>query len=205
MKPAKTLVNPAIITPFLYPDNLTEDPLIDYQLGGIGLSDPSRGSEYQVWTLAVTGTGVETAISVSAPNTPSTQILASPSISWARLAFDQNMHPIISLVDYQGSKLYWWDPLIPGNTYLSLPATANNPCVTLDDKRILETTLGTTDVVLTYVNGSNLVYRLQRDRYGVEYVWYSGINTLIANPFVNKVGLDVEGRLRVDVRGALYL
>lgn len=205
MKPAKTLVDPAIITPFLYPDGLTEDPLIDYQMGGVGLSDPSKGSQYQVWTLTVTGAGAGTAISVSAPNTTSTQILSSPSISWARLAFDQNMHPIIGLVDYQGPKLYWWDPLIPGNTYLNLPATANNPCVTLDDKRPLETTLGTSDVVLTYVNGSNLVYRLQRDRYEVEYVWYSGINTVISSPFVNKVGMSSGGRLQVDVRGALYL
>lgn len=205
MNPVVSLIQPAIINAYLPPDNLDSTPLEDWELGGIGLSDGSAGLQYQVWHLTVLGTGIGTAVWLDAPNTASTQIFAASNITWARLAFDQNMHPVISYVDSTGPGFYWYDPTIPGNTFTSLPATAIKPCVTMDDKRALQTRLGNNDVVLCYINGTNLVYRLQRDRYGVEYVWYSNITNLISSPFVNKLGMDNSLRLIIELRGALYV
>jgi hypothetical protein len=204
MNPAVTLIPNVIITEYLSPDNLDVTPLLDYEEGGIGLSDPSQGLQVQPWTLTVRGTGINTSVWLDAPNTPAVQQFALSNITWARLAFDQNMHPVISYVYQNGCGLWWYDPTIPGQTFLTLPATASFPCVTLDDKRPISTRLGTSDVVLCYINGTNLCYRLQRDRYATEYVWMSNITSKVSNPFVNKIGMTFGYRLLLDIRGALY-
>lgn len=205
MIPNNQLVQPAIISSFLPPDNIETGPLEDYELGGVGLSDPSQGLQYQVWHMLVTGTGVSTAVYVSAPNTPSTLLFSSPNITWARLAFDQNMRPVISFVDQSGPRFWWWDPTIPGQTFTSLPSTAGVPACTMDDKRPLETRLGFNDVIISYVNNGNLVFRQERDRYNTEYVLFTNIVSIISNAFVNKIGMGIGLRLMFDVRGALYL
>lgn len=204
MHPQVPIITPTIINPYIPPDDLSPTELIDYELGGIGLSNASQGLQIQTWTLQVLGTGINTAIYLSAPNTPSTFIFTLPQIVWARLAFDQNMHPTISFMYENGAGYWWYDPTIPGNTVVTLPATVYRPCVTLDDKRAVATTLGTSDVVLAYINGTNLCYRLQRDRYGTEYVWVANVTNYLITPFVNKIGMDTNWRLLLDVRGSLY-
>lgn len=205
MKPPVTIVGfDKYITAFLYPDNNSTSALEDWQLGGIGLSNASQGLQVQAWNLTVQGTGTNTSVWLSAPNTPAAQLFALANITWARLAFDQNMHPVVSYVAGGAPGFYWWDPTIPGATFTTLPNTVINPCVTLDDKRAIQTLLGNNDVVMCYINNGNLCYRLQRDRYGTEYVWYSNITSLLVNPFVNKIGMSNNYRLLIELRGALY-
>jgi hypothetical protein len=205
VNPPVVLINPVIVGVYIPPDDIEPTDLEDWELGGIGLSDPSQGLEVQSWHLQVLGTGTGTAVYVDAPNTPATLIFSYPNITWARLAFDQNMRPVISFVAASLPFFYWFDPLLPGNTVTALPTTVQFPCVTMDDKRPLSTTLNQNDVVMCYVNLGNLCYRLQRDRYGTEYVWYAGINTVVSNPFVNRIGMTFGLRLLIEVRGALYL
>lgn len=205
MRPAVPLIQPAIISAYLPPDNVEPTDLEDWEMGGVGLSDPSEGMQVQVWHLLVHGTGLTTSVWVDAPNTPPTQIFALADITWARLAFDQNMHPVISFMAAGLPGFYWWDPTIPGTTTTYLPSTVYRPCVTLDDKRAQQINLGNADVVMAYINLSNLCYRLQRDRYGTEYVWLANITTLISNPFVNRIGMTEGLRLLLEIHGALYL
>jgi len=205
MVPVVGIELPSNIGAYLYPDNLPSSDLEDWQLGGVGLSNPSFGLQVQAWHLSVQGSGASTAIYVDAPNTAPAFLFSRPNITWARLAFDQNMHPVVSYVDQTGPGFWWYDPTVPGNTFTVLPSTVVKPCVTMDDKRAIATQLGTNDVVMCYVNGSNLCYRLQRDRYGTEYVWQANITNLLASPFVNKIGMANNYRLLLDIRGSLYL
>jgi len=204
MNPAVVLVQPPVITAYLSPDNLPSTDLEDWEEGGIALSDGSKGLEVQVWHLLVHGSGATTSVWVDAPNTPPVQIFAAANITWARLAFDQNMHPVISFVAGAGPAFFWFDPLLPGNNITALPSTVVKPSVTMDDKRSIQTTLGNNDVVMAYVNNGNLCYRLQRQRYVTEHVWLTNIVDIIANPFVNKIGMSEGLRLLVEVRGAIY-
>lgn len=204
MNPLKSLIQPPIITLYIPPKNLNPTALEDWEEGGIALSDGSAGLQYQVWHLQVLGDTINTAIYLSSPNTASTLIFAKPNITWARLAFDQNMHPVISYVDITGPAFYWFDPLLPGNTFTSLPPDATTPCVTMDDKRELQTRQGNNDVVMTYVRLGNLYYRIQRERYNIEHVWYANISHIIANPTTNKIGMSEEYRLTVEISGSLY-
>lgn len=204
MNPVVVLVQPPVITAYLSPDNLPSTNLEDWEEGGIALSDGSKGLEVQVWHLLVHGSGATTSVWVDAPNTPPVQIFAAANITWARLAFDQNMHPVISFVSGTGPAFFWFDPLLPGNNITALPSTVVKPSVTMDDKRSIQTTLGNNDVVMAYVNNGNLCYRLQRQRYATEHVWLTNIVDIIANPFVNKIGMTEGLRLLLEVRGALY-
>ena len=191
----------------LPPDNIIADITFttDVQLGGIGLSNGNSGLEYQFWYLEVVNPGESNSyIAVSAPNTPWTTIVTTSGITWARLAFDQNMHPTISFMDNTGNHLFWWDPTIPGNAILNLPSYATYPCVTMDDKRNTSTLLGSNDIILGYVGNNDLMYRQERDRYGIEYTLYSNVNTLVANPFLNKIGMDVNYKLQFQIGGQLY-
>lgn len=204
MRPLLSLVQPPILSAYLPPDDITPTALEDWELGGIGLSNGSQGLQVQTWHLLVHGTGPTTSVWVDAPNTPPTQLFALPNITWARLAFDQNMHPVVSYVAGGQAAFWWWDPTIPGQVFTNLPVTAISPCVTMDDKRMIQIVSGNSDVVLCYINGNNLVFRLQRDRYGTEYVWYTNITSFVSNPYVNRIGMTQGLRLLIEVRGALY-
>lgn len=204
MIPNNSLIQPPQQKEFIYPDNLDITDLLDYELGGIGLSDPSEGLQYQVWTARVRGVAASTYVTLEAPNYPETTYLTLPNITWVRLAFDQNMHPVICVVYQSGPAFYWYDPTIPGNTLTALPNTAITPCCTMDDKRPLETRLGTNDVIIGYLKSNNLYYVQQRDRYGTEYLLLASVQLLIANPLLVRIGMDVDYRLQFQITGQLY-
>lgn len=205
MVPNRSLIQPPRWSPYIPPVNLPTSSTTSEALGGIGLSDPTRGLQYQNWSGYVSDVGLSTSsVYLSAPNTVDTFIFSSPGIIWMRFTFDQNMHPFVSFYDGALSRYFWWDPTIPGNTITPLPAGPTYPSCMLDDTRAIETRVGTSDIILGYVNNNNLCYRQQRDRYGIEYVLYSGINNLISNPFVNKIGMNNNYRLQFEIGGQLY-
>lgn len=205
MNPPVVLINPAIITAYLYPDDIPPTDLEDWELGGIGLSNASQGLQVQAWHLLVHGVTATTSVWLDAPTVPAFQLFALANITWARLAFDQNMHPVVAYMAGGLPGFYWFDPTIPGNTFTSLPSTVLDPCVTMDDKRALQTALGNNDVVMCYVNLGNLCYRLERERYGTEHVWLANVDHIVANPRVNRIGMTEGYRLLIEVQGALYL
>lgn len=204
MIPGKALSLVPHLSGYISPDGIPVGALQDYTLGGIGLSDSSQGLQVQTWTAYILGTGINTSVWVSAPNTAAVQLFVTPGIIWVRLAFDQNMHPVIAYVSQNGTNLYWWDPTVPGQVFTPLDPAITNPCVTMDDKRPMETTLGNNDVILAYVRINNLYYRQERDRYGVEYTLANGLNNQIISPFLNKVGMNTKYRLQFDIYGNLY-
>lgn len=205
MIPNKSLIQPPIWEAYKPPVNLPNTFTNCESLGGISLSDPTQGLQYQNWSGTVTDVGLATSsVYLYSDNTPNTFIFSDPGIIWMRFTFDQNMHPFVSFYDGSISKYFWWDPTIPGNTVTSLPAGPTYPACMLDDTRSIETRVGTSDIILGYINNTNLCYRQQRDRYGTEYVLYSGINNLISNPFVNKIGMNNNYRLQFEIGGQLY-
>ena len=204
MIPNKSLAGPISPFSFLEPDKLTTLATVDYQLGGIGLSDPSQGLQVQTWTAEIIGEGTSTSVQISAPNTIPVILFSLSNLSWVRLAFDQNMHPVVAYQYLSGSGFWWFDPTIPGTTFFALPAGSTYPCCSLDDKRPLSTNLGTSDVIVAYLNSTNLLYRQERDRYANEYVLATSLTSYIAAPLLNKIGMDSTLRLLFDIRGVLY-
>jgi len=208
MKPIVYII-PVHSAPFDPPkdrDDIT--PLSDWSEGGINLSDGTQGLQVQFWHFTVEGAGVSTGIYLESSTYPKTLQLSAPNITWIRGTFDQNMHPAISYISDGLSYLWWWDPIIHAQATLPLALDVIFPNVIMDDTRPRETQLGNNDIVLTYLRGDplapSLYFRLQRDRYGVEYLvsepWYSGFPDYIEKPYINRTGMNEEWRFQLEIR-----
>jgi hypothetical protein len=204
MIPGKALTPTPQYTPFLYPDNIPVYNTTDYQLGGIGLSDPSEGLQVQAWFLELSGTPVSNNVVISAPNQQPLILFSAPFITQISLAFDQNMKAAVAYVSQGNSFLWWYDATIPGYTTVSLPAGTISPRCTLDDKRQRELNLGLSDIILAYIYNHNLCYRQERDRFLIEYVLYPNVDVAIPNPTINKIGMNSIERLQFQIFGNLY-
>jgi len=179
---------------FLSPDDLDNYPLLDFELGGVGLNDASEGQRYQVWTcryFPATGDFV-----VEAPNTPPTIVHNAMGVTELSFTFDNNMQVFIAYVQSGQAKFYWWDTNIAGFTVSNLPAGSLTPKCCLDDKRETQTTAN--DIILCYVDGGALYERKQRERYQTAH--------LLEDPFlhpvyglpavIKRVGMNVKNRLQ---------
>lgn len=149
---------------FLAPDDRARTSLlVDYELAGIGIGDPSQGLQYQVWEARVAGGVIQTR-----PESGGawTDITSASDITEIALAFDQNMRPQVAYMAGGVCRFYWYDADSAAYVTSSFPG-ATSPVVAMDDKRAAE--VGLNDVVLFYLLDGRVIYRRQRDRYGVAY------------------------------------
>lgn len=207
--PGQSLTPTLMWSPFLPPEDSVTivTATTDIKLGGRALSDGSAGLQVQTWTLSVGNVGLSnSSVSVTDSHGNTTLLFNAPGITWARLAFDQNMHPVVTFFGSLGSGYYWWDPTIPGvtTTYFSSSTNITKVCCSMDDNRSRETNLGMSDVIMAYVANNNLCYRQQRDRYTIEYVLYTNITEVIPNAVVWKIGMNSRYRLQMQIAGNLY-
>jgi hypothetical protein len=160
-------------------------PTLDFEDGGIGISDPSEGLNYQVWKAVIQDTRN---VYLEAANTPRFILYAGEGITEISFTFDQNMRPVLVFVEEGRPKMRWYDSSAGEQVVTLLDKNMVNPRVFLDDKRILET--GKSDIILGYIRANNLYFRMQRDRFGVEYLLKKKINSL------HKIGMNSQLRLQ---------
>ena len=153
----------------LTPDSAAYDRLLDFELGGSAISDPSQGLLGHTWSCRAVGDSIQ---------------LRRDSDAWAELltfaspyeiafTFDQNMRPLVAMATRAKQlSLYWYDPVVAGYVTTTL-GQGRSPRMTLDDKRPFAGQYS--DALLGYVKGKQLVYRMQRDRFLVEYPVLSDI------------------------------
>ncbi len=202
MMPGKVLSTQLIFGDFLNPDNLPCSPTLSYQLGGVGISDPTQGLEVQVWMANLINAGkADSYITLSAPNTPTYTLLTLAGVTSISLAFDQNMKPCLGLISQGIAYLWWYDATIPGYAFVQLPLGTSSVQVTLDDKRAISIDESFTDIVLLYLNNTNLFMRQQRDRFLIDYLL---MTTDYYNPQLYKVGMCRTDRLLIQVNADLY-
>jgi hypothetical protein len=161
----------------------------DYELGGIGLNDPSAGLQYQIWVATYDPDTGD--VSLEAPNTVQTVIFNALEVTELSLAFDQNMRPFFAFVQNGQAKFRWYDTVLGANRITDLDPSDISPRCCLDDKRELQVTQGNVDIILAYVRNNNLYYRQQRDRYEVEYLLKEEVNGVLL-----RVGMNKEYRLQ---------
>lgn len=154
--------------PILVPDQKLRSSLLpatlltDYELGGIGIDDPSQGLQVQSWMAYLSGNTIYCV--PEAGGTP-TAILTDTGITELSLSFTQSMNIVIAYVASGVTKLYWYDSDIPGQT-TTVFTGATSPFLSLDDKR--PETSADSDVLFFYVRSGVLYYREQRERYQTE-------------------------------------
>lgn len=162
--PLNILSPEPVISEFLSPDNRVRSSLlIDYELGGVALGDPTQGLDVQVWEAQVVGDDIQ----VRPESGGSwTTILSDTEITEISISFDQNMQATIAYVAAGVAKLYWYDAV--AEAFVTTTYTgASSPVVTMDDKRPMQ--IGHNDILLFYILGGELIHRLQRDRFLTAY------------------------------------
>lgn len=181
--------------PWLYlsPDQLDPEPLEDWELGGVALNDPSEGLEYQVWRahlrIGVNNIGN---VWLSADNHPESLLFTRDGVTEISLTFDQNMNPFIAFMQ-NGEAWYWWyDTAIGEQVFTQLPTGCYSPKAAMDDKRYRQ--VGDSDIILGYVRDGGLYYRMQRDRFLIEYDLNLAVSTNLL-----KLGMNKSNRLQFAV------
>jgi len=191
MLPQNSVSDPAVTAPFFSPDDIDNQDLVSFELGGIALNDPSQGRMVQVWTAFVTGQDVM----ISADNhAPSVLFSVAGALSAVSLAFDSNMQPAVSFTEDGVVKLYWFDTLAPGFVTTSFPGLSSPSRLSTDDKR--QSQEATSDVIFGYVKDGVLYWRQQRDRYTVEYT----AGPVPEDMVLYRMGMNTKRRFQFELR-----
>ena len=171
--------------------------LVDFELGGILIQDPSQGLEVQDWK----GEYYNGKVYLSTENGLGRILLFQMSgIKEISIAFDANMAPFVAYMKEVGGEVkyeswyYWFDPLVNNFVHTKLPDFSYYPKCCLDDKRGFIQN-GSRDVILAYMREDKLYYRQQRDRYTIEYLLWTGFRARL-----NKVGMNLQNRLQFQLQ-----
>lgn len=170
--PQDVLSSEVIPSPFLGGRALPVSKTKDFETGGVALNDPSEGHQHQIWQAEIIN---RETIQVSAEEVEASTLYSGTDITEVSLSFDQNMRPVLAFVEGGVAKLRWFDSQASGQVVTSFGTSYLTPRVSLDDKR--GTQMGNNDVIFAYLRGGNLYHRLQRDRYGVEYLLQSNVQS----------------------------
>ena len=198
MLPGDVLSTTPVVGNYLSPDDRNRELLVDYELGGIAIQDPSEGSDYQVWTLTYVSPDV-----IATPDTGTPVTLfsltdladQSTELTEVSLAFDQNMNPFVAYVQDSISWYWWYDSLAEAQVHTQMAAGVTSPRCALDDKRYA--LAASSDIILAYIRTGNLYFRQQRDRYGTEYLLATGVTGALV-----RIGMADNLRLHFGLTGS---
>lgn len=173
---------PAIAADFLAPHDVLKKALVDYARGGVAIGDPTQGHDVKTWKIESRNDGFckPSEVYISAPDIEEFLLPdITGNVTSISFAFDQNMQPaIVYTLGWHNTFLYWWNSATSAYETLSLGAGLRTPILRLDD--VKETGDGVSELILSYTKGDCLFVRLQRDRYGVEYLVDAGGYRFIA-------------------------
>lgn len=162
----------------------------DFEDGPIEISDPSSGLMYQVWQGIASDQGVR--LVKNAGNGEGTDVLTQLNITEMSFTFDQNGRPSVCYTQYGQTKIYWYDASVGGMATTVLGSGIGSPKIFLDDKRQTQTAIS--DMIVGYIKQKQLCYRLQRDRFGTEYVLATNVQGRL-----QKIGMGNNLRLQFVV------
>jgi len=161
----------------------------DWEMGGIGLNDPSQGLVVQPWKFWADGSDVKVGPD---PGGPWTTLFSVSGITELSGAFDVSMAPAVAYVVGGATYLWWYSPLLGAYT-TTMFAGCSSPRLALDDKRASQS--GNADIVFAYIRAEGLYYRLWRDRYATErFLCAQPANTLR----LGRVGMSTRNRMQFE-------
>lgn len=162
----------------------------DFEDGPINISDPSSGLMYQVWQGIASDQGVR--LVKNAGIGDGVDVLTQLNITEMSFTFDQNGRPSVCYTQYGQTKIYWYDSSVGGMSITILGSGIGSPKIFLDDKRQTQTAIS--DMIAGYIKQEQLCYRLQRDRFGIEYVLATNVKGRL-----QKIGMGNNLRLQFVV------
>ena len=178
------------------PDNYNGVPLLyDWETGGIALGDVSQGNTARTWGVVYENGGVYLFPEDDQDN--KTLIISVAGIIEISFALDQLMSISVAYVVAGVSYLYWYDTAAAGFVTTMIPGAAS-PKLTLDDKAKVAHLLAESTIILFYIKGGEVWYRLQSGRFELEYQFTTGLVGVAQR--INKVGLDKANRMHIEIQ-----
>ena len=171
---------------YLTPDVLVTSGVMDWERGGVAISDSSEGLNTTSWYAYISGDDAIVGFDVPSEYV----VLTSAGISSVSIAFDRNMRLNIAYEAGGVSYFRWYDALTASDVTDVLTG-CRSPRLTHDDKRDISDS--TADILCCYLKGDSLCYRLQRDRYDTEYVLYTALPTTVR---LRNVGMTTNNRIK---------
>ena len=158
---------------FLNPDSFNRAPLLDYEQGGVAINDVSQGMQVINWSCYVAD-GLSD-VYIKPGDGAQILLLTVPGVEELAISFDQLMRPVFAYKIAEQLYLYWFDSVVQQFVTTGF-GIGRFPRLSLDDKRTFN--VSNSDVIFAYMRNDGLYYRLQRDRYTVEYTVETGIGNL---------------------------
>jgi len=161
-------------------------------MGGVALENASQGSNAFRWRCWTDATGD---VFLQRDGAPLINFMSMPGVNELAFAFDQNMRPAFAFrAGNDRIDLRWYDSTISQYVMTTGLTTGRNPRMSLDDKRTSQSS--NSDIILAYLRGTSLYYRMQRDRYLVEY---TAASNLLPSTKLRNIGMAVNLRFLFDL------
>lgn len=159
-----------ITAPFIPPRDRSKAPLEQWERGGVGLNDATRGLNVYDWRFWAHDTTGEVRVGVPGIVADTVIYTIDPLPITLSGSFDTNMQPIIAWWNIYGEAFFrWFDPVASAFVNVALPLGATDLQLALDDVRDAQALAGVTDTILAYMRDGALCYRQLRDRFEVEH------------------------------------
>ena len=186
--------NKFLVAPFQYPDNISSsDELIDYEMGGVAIQDPSKGLRYQLWKGWWDSTDSTVYLEPEDTGVP-IPIHTAANVEEFCFTFDQNMRwSTACRLTGNTVEHRWYDTAAEAYVTTTYPSITSVR-LALDDKRAVQVQSGVTDMILTYISGGQVKWRIQRDRFLTEYI-HSGF-TVPSDIRISHFGMNKINRLQ---------
>lgn len=162
--------------------------LLDYELGGAALNDVSKGLLYQLWTFSATNKSVYV---TPTEGGPIHVFDAANNIEELAGTFDQNMNTFVAFKQNTQWSYRWFNTETAAYAISDLPVGVDSCKCTLDDKRYTETS--DSDILIFYTLNDNLYFRMQRDRYAIDYLLREGVGGKL-------IRVDMNGINRLQLK-----
>ena len=163
--------NSHLVSQWLEPDarSTNDNELEDYEYGGIAIQDPSKGLQYQIWTGYWNPADSTAYLQPEDTSIAPTPIFAEPNVVEFCFTFDQNMRWVAATRKTNNTVQFRWYDSLAENYVTSNYSGIFSVRLCHDDKRAVQVTSGATDVILTYSRTGAVYWRIQRDRFLIEY------------------------------------
>ena len=137
----------------------------DYERGGMALRETVAGINKKEWEFFIEDRTIFAKITDTDKKFP---ILNGKDFTEVVGTFDRNMNPVLVYHANNAYHFYWFDTVTNNYVTEELTSDVTSPRLCQDDKR--DEALVYSDVILTYIKDTKLIYRLQRDRFTLNYI-----------------------------------
>ena len=191
MIPNHKLTSTYVDCNFLYEGS--EEMLVEKHLGGVSLQNTNLGLKYQYWEMTYEGTSIKLR---SLTNSLDYTIKQEAGIQDLSFAFSANMNLNFCYTKEDVVYFTFYDSSTNGNREIAF-LDISYPKLVYDDLRETQTQNG--DVLFFYINNTKnkLCYRIQRDRFNVEYE----LTTVAKGTRLVRVGMSDKYRLKFKLQG----